>query len=140
MMPRAARLLLLLGAVAAAPRRRLGDALDLERLRRLAANGEIGTSIRFKLDAQSPRHKARDALVAKVAASIACEIPARRVFRDAGVREAAHVAAGLDLWFAVECAKETNGTWAKLEAFLARDAASHTGVAYVEPALPVKLS
>ena len=63
--------------------------------------------------------------------------------RPAGVHEAKHVAAGLDLWYQVTCSDEaaaSGQTWSKLEAFLAKDDAIHEGVAYVEPALAVKLS
>ena len=63
--------------------------------------------------------------------------------RPAGVHEAKHVAAGLDLWYQVTCSDEATAsgqTWSKLEAFLAKDVAIHEGVAYVEPALAVKLS
>jgi len=59
------------------------------------------------------------------------------------VHEAKHVAAGLDLWYQVTCSDEaaaSGQTWSKLEAFLAKDDAIHEGVAYVEPALAVKLS
>ena len=59
------------------------------------------------------------------------------------MHEAKHVAAGLDLWYQVTCSDEaaaSGQTWSKLEAFLAKDDAIHEGVAYVEPALAVKLS
>ena len=59
------------------------------------------------------------------------------------MHEAKHVAAGLDLWYQVTCSDEATAsgqTWSKLEAFLAKDDAIHEGVAYVEPALAVKLS
>jgi hypothetical protein len=83
-------LLLLRVAAATAPRRRLGDALDKEGLRSLAANGALGTAIRFKLNAESPLAKyvdagARDALAAKVAVALDCESSAQRVFRPAAV-------------------------------------------------------
>ena len=44
--------------------------------------------------------------------------------RPAGVHEAKHVAAGLDLWYQVTCSDEaaaSGQTWSKLEAFLAKD-------------------
>ena len=59
------------------------------------------------------------------------------------MHEAKHVAAGLDLWYQVTCSDEaaaSGQTWSKLEAFLAKDDAIHEGVAYVEPALAVKVS
>ncbi len=59
-MPRAAYLLLLLPVVAAAApgRRRLGDALDMEHLRRLADEGQVGTELRFKLAAGTSASRA----------------------------------------------------------------------------------
>ena len=42
------RLLLLLPVVTAARRRRLGDALDMEKLRALAGEGRVGTNILYR--------------------------------------------------------------------------------------------
>ena len=135
-MPRAAYLLLLLPVVAAAApgRRRLGDALDMEHLRRLADEGQVGTELRFKLAAGTSAVRA-----ASVAAAVDCS-SAKRVFRPAGKHEAKHRAAGLDRWWAVKCSGASNETWSKLDAFLAKGDASHDGVEIVEPALVVKMS
>ena len=135
-MPRAAYLLLLLPVVAAAApgRRRLGDALDMEHLRRLADEGQVGTELRFKLAAGTSAARA-----ATVAAAVDCS-SAKRVFRPAGKHEAKHRAAGLDRWWAVKCSGASNETWSKLDAFLAKGDASHDGVELVEPALVVKMS
>ena len=134
-MPRAAYLLLLLPVVvvAAPRRRRLGDALDMEHLRRLAEDGQVGTELRFKLAAGTSAARA-----ASVAVAMECS-SAKRVFRPAGKHEAKHRAAGLDRWWAVKCSGASNETWSKLDAFLAKDA-SHNGVELVEPALVVKMS
>ena len=108
------RLLLLLPVVTAARRRRLGDALDMEHLRRLADDGQVATELRFKLAAGTSAARA-----AKVAAAVDCS-SAKRVFRPAGKHEAKHRAAGLDRWWAVKCS-EANETWSKLDAFLAKE-------------------
>ena len=84
------RLLLLLPVVTAARRRRLGDALDMSNLRRLADQGQVGTELRFKLAAGTSAVRA-----ASVAAAVDCS-SAKRVFRPAGKHEAKHRAAGLD--------------------------------------------
>ena len=125
------RLLLLLPVVTAARRRRLGDALDMEHLRRLADDGQVGTELRFKLAAGTSAARAE-----KVAAAVDCS-SAKRVFRKAGIHEDKHVAAGLDRWYEVKCSGASNETWSKLEAFLEKDDASHDGVEFVEPALVV---
>ena len=128
-MHRAAYLLLLLPVFAAAApgRRRLGDALDMEHLRRLADEGQVGTELRFKLAAGTSAARA-----ASVAAAVDCS-SAKRVFRPAGKHEAKHRAAGLDRWWAVKCS-EANETWSKLDAFLAKGDASRDGVELVRVA------
>ena len=61
---------------AAGPRpRRLGDALDMEHLSRLAEEGQVGTELRFKLTAGTSAARA-----ATVAAAMDCS-SAKRVFR-----------------------------------------------------------
>ena len=144
-MPRAAYLLLLLPVVAAAApgRRRLGDALDMEHLRRLAEEGRVGTNILYKLDADSPLvagadARKKDALAAKVAAAIEGDGSAEHVFRIGGEHEERQRAAGLDLWYKVPVTSETdrvvasNKTLAALEQFLDHTDA-HGGVLLVEP-------
>ena len=63
------------------PRRRLGDALDMEKLR-----ANIGTNILFKLDADSADSKTMDKLAAKVAAAIEDPVPVDVVRRHAQKR------------------------------------------------------
>ena len=65
------RLLLLLPVVTAARRRRLGDALDMKKLRALAGEGRVGTNILYKLDADSPLVAGADAVGAEVAKDLA---------------------------------------------------------------------
>ena len=133
------RLLLLLPVVTAARRRRLGDALDMEHLRRLADEGHVGREIRFKLATGTSAARA-----AKVAAAMDCRSPAKRVFRKAGIHEDKHVAAGLDRWYAVNCATDeaaaSNETWSKIDAYLKLSDDDHDGVEFVEPSLVVKMS
>ena len=123
-------------------RRRLRDRLDLVRLARDSDEGKLGTKLLFKLDAG---HKLvgkgkTDKLANQVAKVIDCEDDARRVFRAAGKHEAAHVAAGLNLWYEVKCA-DTAGdkaaaskkTFEALQKYL--DSDDHDGVLLVEPEL-----
>ena len=102
-----------LGATAAPRRRRLGEALDLHGLRRLADDGALGPNLLFKLDGESSfiaetaaectanvagvancTAAAEDKLAETVADAI-CKKPAKHVFMIGGRYEARQRAAGL---------------------------------------------
>ena len=128
--------------------RRLADQLDLSRLEEAAGEGRLGAGISFKLDGSHKMSLAgeKSRLATAVARRLDCG-GATRLFRDAGKHEAAHKAAGLDLWYAVRCAaadgdetKEAKSqkTLKRLRRFL--DSESHDGVAFIEPELEKTLT
>ena len=97
-----------------------------------ADDGLLGSKILFKMKRETTglRGAAKNGLdgaAADVARAIACGAPSR-VFRAAGKFEDAHVAAGLDLWYAVDCGSEP------APGGLARAAAAGARVDAVEPA------
>ena len=126
--------------------RRLADQLDLSRLEEAAGEGRLGAKINFKLDGNHKMSLKGETsrLATKVARRLQCGDPTR-VFRDAGKHEAAQKAAGLDLWYTVQCAHSgdekneatSRAAFKKLRRFL--DSEDHDGVAYVEPELEHKL-
>ena len=106
-------LLVALAAVASArlneptPARRLTDELDMAYLSEVAANGQLGAKVLFKLDAKHKlveKNKAHK-IAANVVDALVCPgaEPAERVFRDAGKHEAEHEKFGLHLWYSVAC-------------------------------------
>ena len=127
--------------------RRLADQLDLSRLEEAAGEGRLGSKINFKLDGnhKMSRKGETSRLATKVARRLHCGKPTR-VFRDAGKHEAAQKAAGLDLWYTVQCAhggdKKNEATsraaFEKLRRFL--DSEDHDGVAFVEPEVEKKMT
>ncbi|KAH8053645.1 serine-type endopeptidase [Aureococcus anophagefferens] len=105
------KLLVALAAVASArlnePTRRLTDELDMAYLSEVAANGQLGAKVLFKLDAKHKlveKNKAHK-IAANVVDALVCPgaEPAERVFRDAGKHEAEHEKFGLHLWYSVAC-------------------------------------
>ena len=127
--------------------RRLADQLDLSRLEEAAGEGRLGAKINFKLDGNHKMSLKGETsrLATKVARRLQCGNPTR-VFRDAGKHEAAQKAAGLDLWYTVQCAhggdKKNEATsraaFKKLRRFL--DSEDHDGVAFVEPEVEKKMT
>ena len=99
-----------------------------------ADDGLLTSKILFKMKREATRSGLRGAAetglagaAADVARAIDCGAPSR-VFRAAGKFEDAHVAAGLDLWYAVDCGSEP------APGGLARAAAAGARVDAVEPA------
>ena len=107
----------------------------------LAAKGQLGSKLTFKIDGDYLSHSqlASGSAAQVIGGVIGCG-PAKRIFRDAGKHEAAHKAAGLDLWYEVKCAHDAGDKFtisrdvmAKLEAYL--DSDDHAGVQLIEPEL-----
>ena len=120
--------------------RRLRDSVDLPKLYEASGKGQLGTKIHYKLDAAAAAASGADAVAGEVASKLDCDKTPSRIFRAAGKHEAAHKAAGLDLWYEVKCAHEAGDKFtisrdvmAKLEAYL--DSDDHTGVQLIEPEL-----
>ena len=138
-----------LRASSAAPRRRrLGEKLDLQGLRRLADDGALGPNLLFKLDGESSfitkaavactakaqQHRrllggpetggqnctaaAEDDLAERVADAI-CKSPAEHVFMIGGKYEARQRAAGLDLWYKCPASASEDSISASRESFAA---------------------
>ena len=136
------------GAVAALRgnphRRRLEEQLDMPAIEEAASQGHLGSKLDFKLDA------AHALVVSGQAAELADAIgnkigcgAASRIFPPAGRHEADQAAFGLDMWYAVPCARETGDKFAmsdetleKLKTFLASDD-GHDGIQVLEPELEV---
>ena len=125
-----------LGASATPRRRRLGEALDLQGLRRLADDGALGSNIIYKLDgrssfiaeaaaqcatAQKQRRNLRFGFAERgeenctaaasdaLAATVAdaiCKRPAQHVFMIGGAFEERQRAAGLELWYKQNAARK----------------------------------
>ena len=123
-------------ACAAPRRRRLGEALDLQGLRRLADDGAIGSNVIYKLDgessfiaeataqcatAQKQRRNLRFGFaetgeenctaaasdaLAATVADAICKRPAQHVFMIGGAYEARQRAAGLELWYKQNAARK----------------------------------
>ena len=101
----------------------------------LAAKGQLGSKITFKIDGDYLSHSqlASGSAAQVIGGVIGCG-PAKRLFRDAGKHEAAHKAAGLDLWYEVKCSHEEDKVAAaqeaaaKYEDFLKRG--GHEGVRF----------
>jgi len=120
--------------------RRLRDSVDLPKLYEASGKGQLGTKIHYKLDAAAAAASGADAVAGEVASKLDCDKTPSRIFRAAGKHEAAHKAAGLDLWYEVKCAHEAGDKFtisrdvmAKLEAYL--DSDDHAGVQLIEPEL-----
>ncbi len=120
--------------------RRLRDSVDLPKLYEASGKGQLGTKIHYKLDAAAAAASGADAVAGEVASKLDCDKTPSRIFRAAGKHEAAHKAAGLDLWYEVKCAHEAGDKFtisrdvmAKLEAYL--DSDDHSGVQLIEPEL-----
>ena len=123
-------------ACAAPRRRRLGEALDLQGLRRLADDGALGSNVIYKLDgessfiaeaaaqcatAQKQRRNLRFGFaetgeenctaaasdaLAATVADAICKRPAQHVFMIGGAYEARQRAAGLELWYKQNAARK----------------------------------
>mmetsp|Transcript_3202 Transcript_3202/g.9404 ORF Transcript_3202/g.9404 Transcript_3202/m.9404 type:complete len:802 (-) Transcript_3202:112-2517(-) len=133
-------LLIALAASAAAvePGRRLRDSVDRVKLHSLAAAGQLGPRIIYKLDADRAGADP-EPLARTVAKALRCQEPSR-VVRHGGKFEAKHRARGVHLWYGVICEDAAGAASAAaaveaLEAFL--DDEHHypeqEGVVFIEP-------
>jgi len=131
-------------------RRSLRESTPLDTFRAKGEADELTGRVQFKLNHQHPGVLAgrTSVLAEQVSESLACEGKAKRLFRPAGKHEASHVAAGLHLWYTVDCGHDdptldvhaTSVRAAeKITEFIAMPDRMHDGVEIVEPEIVHKM-